>query len=41
MILLKDGRWWLGLYSNSTDMVSKRAIGQKMNIPRNFSKRFI
>ena len=41
MILLKDRRWWLGFYSNSTDMVSKRAIGQKMNIPRKFSKRSI
>ena len=29
----KDGRWWLGLYSNSTDMVSKRATGKKINIP--------
>ena len=28
----KDGRWWLGLYSNSTDMVSKRATGQKVNL---------
>ncbi len=30
--LAKDGRWWLGLYSNSTDMVSKRATGKKVNI---------
>ena len=28
----KDGRWWLGLYSNSTDMVSKRATGQKVKL---------
>ena len=28
----KKGRWWLGLYSNSSDMVKKRATGIKSNI---------
>ena len=26
----KDGRWWLGLYSNSTDHVKNRATGKKV-----------
>jgi len=30
--LANDGRWWLGLYSNSTDMVSNRATGKKVSI---------
>ena len=28
----KEGRWWLGLYSNSSDMVKKRATGKRSNI---------
>jgi hypothetical protein len=28
----KDGRWWLGLYSNSTDTGKKRATGKKLTI---------
>ena len=28
----KDGRWWLGLYSNSSDTVAKRAQGKLVNI---------
>ena len=28
----RDGRWWLGLYSNSTDIVKKRATGKKLEI---------
>lgn len=28
----KDGRWWLGLYSNSTDHVEKRATGQPVRV---------
>lgn len=28
----KDGRWWLGLYSNSSDMVQNRATGEKVEI---------
>ena len=35
--LTKDGRWWLGLYSNSSDMVSKRAQGVKVKIPSKFA----
>ena len=33
----KDGRWWLGLYSNSSDMVSKRAQGARANISSKFA----
>lgn len=28
----KDGRWWLGLYSNSSDMVGSRATGKKVEV---------
>lgn len=28
----KDGRWWLGLYSNSTDHVENRATGQPVRV---------
>lgn len=28
----KDGRWWLGLYSNSTDHVENRATGKPVKI---------
>lgn len=28
----KDGRWWLGLYSNSTDHLGSRATGKAVNI---------
>lgn len=28
----KDGRWWLGLYSNSTDHVEKRATGKPVRM---------
>lgn len=28
----KDGRWWLGLYSNSTDHVANRATGQATKV---------
>ena len=35
--LTKDGRWWLGLYSNSSDMVLKRAQGVKVKIPSKFA----
>lgn len=31
----KDGRWWLGLYSNSTDYVKERATGRPVKIPLN------
>jgi hypothetical protein len=29
----KDGRWWLGLYSNSTDNVINRATGKPVRTP--------
>ena len=35
--LTKDGRWWLGLYSNSSDMVSKRAQCVQVKIPSKFA----
>lgn len=28
----KDGRWWLGLYSNSSDMAGSRATGKKVEV---------
>ena len=28
----KDGRWWLGLYSNSSDMVKERATGVRKTV---------
>ena len=28
----KDGRWWLGLYSNSSDMVKERATGVRQAV---------
>ena len=28
----KDGRWWMGLYSNSSDTVKRRAIGKAANL---------